>query len=81
MLVEFTNGRLGQPEDRICLKMLNFADGDPARVEEWLRTKLGKRGAMQSWGWFLQAGEAELRKLTPMPDLLSKLANVRTMPS
>lgn len=81
MLVEFTNGRLGQPEDRICLKLLNFADGDLARVEDWLRTKLGKRAVMQSWGWFLQAGEAELRKTSPMPDVILKLAHVRTMPS
>jgi len=80
MLVEFTKGRLGEPDSRLCLKLLNFAGGDPQRVENWLRTKIGKRGSMTSWGWFVQAGEAELRE--PQAKLLdiSTLVSAKAMP-
>ncbi len=61
MLVEFTFGALGEPDQAVCLKLLHFAKGEPERIEAWLRTKVGKRKTIQTWGWFLQVAEAELR--------------------
>jgi hypothetical protein len=67
MLVEFTRGRLGSPDDRVCLKLLNFAGGEPGRIESWLVAKATRRDQAKSWGWFIQAGEAELREARILP--------------
>jgi len=67
MLAEFTHGRLGSPDERVCLKLLHFADGEPGRIESWLVTKAQRRNQAKSWGWFVQAGEAELREIQILP--------------
>lgn len=77
MLMEFTRGRLGTPDNRICLKLLHYAGGEVKRVDDWLVSKAKRRDQFHSWGFFLQAGEAELLahpKLLPM-----KLAQARSM--
>lgn len=82
MLVDFTKGRLGTPDNKLCLRILNYAGGDPQRVEHWLmeKAKANKRTTMNSWGWFQQVAEAELKQ--PLPRLLdiARLTSAKAMP-
>ena len=68
MLVDFA-GHLGAPDDAVCLRLLNWAEQDVGRIEAWLWTKAARRKSIQSWGWFLEVAEAELRQFRPVLEL------------
>lgn len=75
-LIRFAQGSPpGEPDTKACLRLLKFAKGDPLRIEWWLsekhRARNGNRQEIRSWGWFLQAGEAELPAVAVPPEVMA----------